>query len=239
VTKIATDAPLLFRIFQRVGWLLLRALTRLEVRGLEHVPASGPLIIAPNHLHALDIPVVGIVIPRWISVFVAEKWEGKLGGRLIELATEAIFVERGEADRGALAQALAILKAGRALAVAPEGTRSRTGGLGQGKNGAAYLASRSGAAILPVAAWGHERALGSWRRFRRPQIHVRIAKPIHLRPEAERARTAELQAYTDQLMLTLAGMLPPAYRGVYADRAENEEQVTDAYPSSAPSVSSR
>ncbi|PKO21802.1 MAG: 1-acyl-sn-glycerol-3-phosphate acyltransferase [Chloroflexi bacterium HGW-Chloroflexi-1] len=219
--KIATNAPLFYYLFQRIGWLLLRALTHLEVVGLAHVPPTGPLIVAPNHLHSLDIAVVGIVIPRWESVFAAEKWRGRFGGWLIQMATEAIYVERGEPDRGALAQALAVLKAGRALAVAPEGTRSRTGGLQQGKNGATYLASRSGAAILPVAVWGQERALGSWRRLRRPEIHVHIAESLRLPPEADHAHTAELQSYTDQLMMTLAHMLPPTYRGVYADRVEN------------------
>ena len=102
--------------------------------------------------------------------------------------------------------------------MAPEGTRSRTGGLQAGRDGAIYLASRTGAAIIPVAAWGQERALGAWRRFKRPEIHIHIGQPIRLPDGAERARAAELHGYTDDLMLTLAAMLPPEYRGVYADR---------------------
>ena len=119
-------------------------------------------------------------------------------------------------------QALELLRAGGAVAVAPEGTRSRTGGLQQGRDGAVYLASRTGAAIIPVAAWGQERAFDAWRRLRRPEIHVRIGEPILLPPGAERARTAELHGYTDELMLTLARMLPEQYRGVYADRAGDD-----------------
>ena len=107
------------------------------------------------------------------------------------------------------------------MAVAPEGTRSRTGGLQQGRDGAVYLASRTGATIIPVVAWGQERAFEAWRRLRRPEIHVRIGAPIHLPPGAERGRTAELHGYTDELMLTLARMLPEQYRGVYAERVRN------------------
>ncbi|NTW44683.1 MAG: hypothetical protein HGB14_09690, partial [Anaerolineaceae bacterium] len=82
-------------------------------------------------------------------------------------------VIRGEADRAALIQATEILRCGGALGMAPEGTRSRTGGLLPGKNGTVYLASRAGATILPVAIWGHETATHEWQRLRRPRIYVR------------------------------------------------------------------
>lgn len=217
---LAPDGTFLYRLMQRLLWALARLLTRLEVTGVENVPLEGPLVIAPNHIHAFDVPLVGMVIPRRTAIFAADKWRGKLGGWVMERLTRVIYVARGEADRGALSQALEVLKAGHALAVAPEGTRTRTGGLQQGKHGAVYLASRTGATILPVAIWGHEKALAAWRRLRRPEIHVRIGQPIHLPAGAERARTAELHAYTDELMLALAQLLPAGYRGVYRDRVE-------------------
>ena len=220
----AHDAPLAYRLFQRVVWCALRIFARLDVSGLENVPRHGPLIVAPNHLHILDSIIIASLIPRHQSVFVADKWQDTPGGWVMEIAANTIYVARGEPDRRALTQALQVLRSGGALAIAPEGTRSRSGGLLTGKDGAAYLASRSGAPILPVVAWGQETTFSAWRHCRRPHIHIRIARPIRLPPDASRARTAELKTCTDQLMLTLARMLPAAYRGVYAARITESQQ---------------
>ena len=216
--------PLAYRVIWRMGRVLLRLLTRMDVAGSEHVPADGPLILAPNHLHVLDIPVAFVVIPRRPTVFMADKWRSRAGGWIMQLMASTIFVSRGEADRQALAKSLQALKRGEMLAISPEGTRSRTGGLLQGKNGTVYLASRSGAPILAYVAWGQEKAMGAWARLRRPDVHVRIAPLMRLPPDAARARNEDLDAYTDELMLILARLLPPEYRGVYAERVALEEQ---------------
>ncbi len=214
----ATREPLPYLLIRNVVLGAMRIVTRLDVEGIENVPLEGPLIIAPNHLHVLDGPVVGAVIPRRQTVLAADKWQGTVAGLMLRIFTNSIFVARGEADRVALGKALAVLKTGQSLTVAPEGTRSRSGGLLPGKNGPVYLASRGPAPIVPVVVWGQERALGDWRRLRRPRIHVRIGRPICLPPEASRARSEELNQYTDELMLEMARMLPPAYRGHYRDR---------------------
>ncbi len=205
---------LLFYLFRG----LLHLLTRLEVSGREHIPASGPLIVAPNHLHVLDPVLVFSYVPLRMTAFAAEKWEGTPTGWFLSLVANAIFVERGEPDRDALTRALAVLREGGVLGIAPEGTRSRGQGLLPGKDGAVYLASRSGATILPVAMWGHETATSDWLRLRRPRVTVRFLPPITLPANARNARTAQLQVYTDEIMLALAAALPPAYRGVYAER---------------------
>ncbi len=218
--KTAPYASLPYRVLQRLAWLLIRLLTRIDVAGVEHVPLTGPLVVAPNHLFILDPVFMLAVLPRRMTVFAADKWRGTLGGWLMSLLGNAIYVARGEADRKALGRAAVVLQRGGGLGVAPEGTRSRVRSLLPGKNGTVYLASRTGAVILPVAIWGQETMLRDWLHFRRPSIHIRIAPAMQLPPEARQARTAELQTYTDELMLTIARMLPPQYRGVYAERAE-------------------
>jgi len=197
-----------------------RVLSRMDVRGRENIPLTGPLIVAANHMHVFDLPIVFSVIPRRQTVFAANKWQGKFAGWLMQVFADAIFVERGEPDRQAIAKALEVVQQGGALGVAPEGTRSRTGGLIEGKPGTVYLASRSGAPILPVVIWGQDRAMHDWAHLRRAEIHVRIARPMTLPLGAEHARSVELASYTDLLMLTLARMLPQEYRGVYASRVE-------------------
>jgi 1-acyl-sn-glycerol-3-phosphate acyltransferase len=201
-----------------------RVLSRFDVIGREHIPLTGPLIVAANHMHAFDLPIVFSVVPRRQTVFAASKWQGKFAGWLMQIFADAIFVERGEPDRQAIAKALEVVQRGGALGVAPEGTRSRTGGLIEGKPGTVYLASRSGAPILPIVIWGQERALHAWSHLRRADIHIRIAPLMILPPGAEHARSVELASYTDLLMLTLARLLPQDYRGVYASRVEGEDR---------------
>jgi 1-acyl-sn-glycerol-3-phosphate acyltransferase len=215
--------PVHYRFGRWFAHTFFKVMSRIDVEGLENIPPTGPLIVAANHMHALDLPVAFVVVPRRQTVFAANKWRGKFAGWLMQSFANAIFVERGEPDRQAIAKALTILKSGEALGVAPEGTRSRTGGLIEGKPGTVYLASRSGAPILPMVIWGQERAMQEWAHLRRPQIHVRIAKTMRLPSDAEHARAVELVAYTDELMLTLARMLPTEYRGVYANRLESQD----------------
>lgn len=213
---IARDAGILYWAFQCTLWGLFRLLTHLHVTGIENVPLTGPVIISPNHLHMLDIPLVGMCIRRRTTIMAADKWHGKPGGWVIERMTRVIYVARGEPDREALAASLTVLKAGGSLAVAPEGTRSRQPGLQEGHDGATYLASRTGAAIVPVAVWGHEKTFDAWRRLRRPDVFVSLCAPIVLPPSAARARTAELHRYTELIMLTMAKKMPAEYRGIYA-----------------------
>jgi 1-acyl-sn-glycerol-3-phosphate acyltransferase len=215
---LARDAGLFYRLVQRVLFFLFRVLTRLHVSGFENVPLTGPVIVSPNHLHVLDIPLVGICIRRRSTILAADKWHTMLAGWVMERVTDVIYIARGEPDREALAASLKVLKAGGSLAVAPEGTRSRKPGLQEGHDGAAYLASRTGAPIVPVAVWGHENALASLARLRRAEVHLVLCKPIVLPPEAARARTAELHGYTEQIMTAIAREMPPEYRGVYADK---------------------
>jgi 1-acyl-sn-glycerol-3-phosphate acyltransferase len=214
----AAREPLPYSLMRNVLLGILSVVTRLDIEGVENVPREGPVVVAPNHLHVLDGPVVAAVIPRRMTVLAADKWQRTAAGIVLRLITNSIFVARGEADREALSRALAVLRAGNALTVAPEGTRSRTGGLLPGKNGPVYLASRGPAPIVPVVVWGQEQALGTWRRLRRPRIYVRIGRPICLPPDSKSARSEALSQHTDALMLEMARMLPPSYRGYYRDR---------------------
>lgn len=217
----ASHESVLYHCVRHFILFLIKVLTRLDVQGLERTPAEGPLIVAANHLHVLDAPIVFALVPRRLTAFAADKWRDKVAGWLMRVVANAIFVARGEPDRLALDAAMKVLQRGGALGLAPEGTRSRTGGLLPGKNGAAYLASRSGAVILPMAIWGQERAMRDWAHLRRPIVHVRIGEPLQLPNESRNARSVELQGYTNQIMLAIARMLPPEYRGVYTDKVKD------------------
>jgi 1-acyl-sn-glycerol-3-phosphate acyltransferase len=109
--------------------------------------------------------------------------------------------------------------------MSPEGTRSPTGGLLEGRPGAAYLAAKSGLPVVPVAEYGGEDAkvIERLRRFRRMEIHIQVGEPFILPPLPARNREAVLQEYTDEIMCRIAALLPPAYHGVYADHPRLKE----------------
>lgn len=215
--------PKRVRLLRNIFYFLLRVLTRFEVHGAEKIPAAGPTLYTMNHLHWWD-PIIGLaVVRRKGTMFAADKWEKRpIVGPVMRWSQQVIFVARGEADRRALGQALEVLKAGGLLAIAPEGTRSKTGALQRGHEGAAYLASRTGATIVPVAAWGQEQTIKRWRRLRRPHITVVVGDPYVLPGTPNKAKSEQLAAYTDEIMRRIAILLPPEYRGVYAGAVADE-----------------
>ena len=203
--------------------LCSKLLTRTQVEGLENFPQQGPVLMAVNHLHLFDSPVFFCVVPRRAIIFAADKFRKNwLFNWILIHVGNVIYVKRGETDRRTIADSLKVLRAGGVLAVAPEGTRSRTASLNQGHTGAVYLASRAPASIVPMVAYGQEKAYAHWLRLRRAPIHVRIGAPIAL-PNGK-LTVEQLEEKTDELMVTLARLLPPAYRGIYAEAAARAEQ---------------
>lgn len=218
-TRVVTRKRWFYRLLQAVVRGILRLFGAFHVEGLEHFPKQGPYILAVNHLHWMDIPVIFVILPHEVATFAAEKWERHwFVGTLLRLFGHAIFVQRGEPDRKAITKALRWLQAGGVLGIAPEGTRSRTGALQPGKPGAAYLATRAGVPIVPVAIWGQEKFWQEVRRLRRPRVYARVGEPMRLPAVARRAKGHELDAYTEQIMLRIAEMLPEPYRGVYRNK---------------------
>ncbi len=189
---------------------------RLTVEGLENIPKEGRLIIVLNHIHYFDSPVLGMLVPREMWCMVADKYKHHPFGLIVD-TTGAIYIQRGEVDRKALKQSIAVLEADKSLAIAIEGTRSKTGGLAEGKTGVAYLATRTNSPVLPVALSGTEEILSSLLHFRRADVIVRFGEPIVLPSGEQRARSKELEQYTEQIMVALAKLLPDDYRGVYRE----------------------
>lgn len=210
-------SPVVYRILKWIINRLMRIIYRYEVTALSDFPASGPTIIAVNHLHLFDPGAVAPVVPRQIVTLAADKYiKDLLLGTFLRLAG-SIFVKRGEVDREALRGCLDVLSKGGVLAIAPEGTRSRTGAMQRAKGGIAYLATRTNATIVPFAIWGIER-LSDWKQLRRPTCRVIIGKPFKLPPLPEKASTDQLQEMADLIMLKIGLLLPEKYRGVYAER---------------------
>lgn len=120
---------------------------------------------------------------------------------------------------------ITLMQAGNAMVIAPEGTRSRTGALIEGKPGAAYLAARSGFPVVPVAITGTEDKviLENLKRFRKSEITLTGGQPFIIPPLPRENRDQALQAATDEIMCRIAALLPERYRGVYAEHSRLKE----------------
>ena len=195
---------------------LLFIFTRWRVRGKENLPERGPLLIVCNHLHLADPPIVACSL-KLRTVFMAKDelfhnwwshfWVKNFG---------AFPVRRGGIDRQALKQAEDWLKQGVSLIMFPEGRRSPDSRMQPALSGAALIASRLGVPILPVSITGTEklRKPGGW--FTRPVVAVTIGRPFNPPPTDGKLSREELKKLTAAIMVKVAGLLPPEYRGVYA-----------------------
>jgi 1-acyl-sn-glycerol-3-phosphate acyltransferase len=193
-----------------------RLSARCEVSGRANIPASGPLLL--NHLAHLDGPLVLAVMPFEVeAIGLSDLYRVPITGQLLQLYG-LIPVHRDQYDREVLRRALQVLAEGRILALAPEARQSPTRSLERGRNGAAYLALRSGAPLLPIGITGTETMYSAWRQMQRPRLTVNIGAPFRLQgPLAHGAeRRAQLDRGREQIMCRIAALLPPQYRGVYA-----------------------
>ena len=231
--------PLIFRLCNAATRLLLWLLrTRIVIEGRERVPDRPGVILASNHLSILDPVLLTLAVDgltgrrvRYMAKAEALAWPGF--GRLLH-AYGGFAVRRGRPDPEAYRTAQEIVRQGDWLGLAPEGTRSRTGVLSEPKPGAAILALRTGAPILPAAIWGTERVwpvgarlprfgqsvtirFGELYRFGdlyRPSWEEPAAEAAEPGPAAQPAlRRQEIDIATEDLMRRIAALLPPPYRG--------------------------
>lgn len=196
----------------------LRSIARVRVEGLHDLPTSGPLIVAANHMSNADPPFVG----GWLAPalqrrpsFLAKDvlFVGPLGPFFRSLGAEP--VRAGGSDMGAYRAAKAILDRGGVVAIMPEGTRSYDGVLSRPMPGVSLLATRTGAAVLPVGISGTDELIG--REQRLPNIGSRIilraGRPFHLRIPDGAGRRAALADADTELMRRIAALLEPRHRG--------------------------
>lgn len=219
------SSPVVYSILKWVFGGLIRFFFRYHIQGAENVPLTGRLIIIANHLHIVDPALIMPAVPRKIVTVAKSEWRTDVLLGLMLRLSGVIFVRRGEADRDALRACSDVLEHEDALGIAPEGTRSKTGGLIQAKSGIAYIATRANAPILPVAILGLER-WRDWRPNNRPECRIIIGKPFRLPGGTDKLNADNLQHLADLTMIRLGLLLPPSYRGIYAERITAVENGT-------------
>ena len=199
-----------------VGFLA-RLLFGARIEGVEHLPREGAFILVANHCSNLDPPIIGWAtghqigrVVHFMAKIEMSRWP--VAGWLAR-QSGVYFVRRGEGDRAAQRFSMEALAEGRPIANFPEGTRSRDGHLRPGKPGAAFLAARTGAPLVPVAIIGTQRIFPGRSRWPHPtRITVRIGQPFPLGEPSRRVEREALAAGTERIMGEIAALLPPEQR---------------------------
>ncbi|MCE1252569.1 MAG: 1-acyl-sn-glycerol-3-phosphate acyltransferase [Anaerolineae bacterium] len=207
----------------RFGNVLIHTLATLTIKigpfPLDQIPEKGPHIIIFNHVNFIDGPVLlNRLASRPVAIMAKiETWKNPLFGAVLD-GWDGIAVRRGEADLEAFRKAQQVLTDGKILIISPEGTRSEYKGLVEGHAGVLLLAARSGASIQAVGLSQHR---GFWSRlyrgFKRVPLEFHVGKPFKLELNGAALSRDVRQKATDEIMYQLAAVLPPEYRGIYAD----------------------
>ncbi|NAZ76934.1 1-acyl-sn-glycerol-3-phosphate acyltransferase [Kineococcus sp. T13] len=208
---------------------LVTGVLRPWVRGLENVPASGPAILASNHLSAADTVVLPSVLRRRLTfiakadLFTGSGLRGRLTAGLLH-GVGQLPVDRsgGRASAAAIAGAVQVLRDGELFGIYPEGTRSPDGRLYRGRTGVARIALVSGAPVLPVAMIGTEHLLPSGRLLPKVRrVGVVIGEPLDFSRYAGRAEDQfVVRSVTDEVMYAIQRLSRQEYVDAYAERSK-------------------
>lgn len=203
--------PTVFRkVFVESLRALLCAVLTIETEGLELIPESGAVILASNHLTNYDVFPLQLAISRPLF-FMAKSELHKNPILDAVLRNLGVFpVYRGQRDQWAIRHAQKVLEYEQILAMFPEGTRSKGHGLRAGKTGAARMAIQMDCPIVPVAIDGTHQMFTTFPK--RTRVRIVIGEPIY--PKTNESTLG----MTDRIMFTIAAMLPPALKGVYAKK---------------------
>lgn len=216
-----------YKTVRTIVRFIMNLIADVEFVGMEKLPA-GNVLLAANHLGRLDTAVLLCAFDREdIIMAVAEKYRDHPFFGAIGRAVDAIWLNRFEADFAALREILTRMQKGGLMVIAPEGTRSKTEALQEGKMGAAFLASKSGYPVLPVALTGTEDrgVIANLKRFRRSKIRAVAGEPFYIEIPRGKGREEAMRQATDEIMCRIASMLPERYRGYYRDFPRVRELV--------------
>jgi 1-acyl-sn-glycerol-3-phosphate acyltransferase len=210
---------------------LLRLLLRPRVVGAAHIPATGPVILAGNHLSFIDPVALAALARRRVRFLAASTYFVKrgLGGRFVGLflthtGMEPIDRSGGSASEASLLAGLAVLSRGRVLGIYPEGSRSRDGRLHRGRTGVARLALLSGAPVVPVAMIGTDQVLPVHSRSVLPRlrrIEMRVGAPLLPDPTASATDGVALRVFTDEVMAALQQLSGQEYVDEYTNARQD------------------
>lgn len=193
--------------------------------GSERIPASGPVILAPNHRAHADPPYLSLITPRPMHFMAKEELFKVPVLSAIIRGVGTFPVKRGVPDRAALRHAVDLLKAGKVVTIFPEGTRSEDGSLRAAEKGFALIARQADATIVPIAIEGTEKMLPKGaKRLRRAAVRITVGAPLSVEGilAAKPPEVKDALGYIGEATMTAIGdLIAPGVtpgRGPVADR---------------------
>ena len=198
--KLSLGQRLFYRFMRGVVIVITKTYFRARVVGAENLPASGPFILSPIHRSNLDTPFIALATSRRLRYMGKESlWKGTFGAWFLT-ALGGFPVKRGTADREALRACQTVLERGEPLVLFPEGTRQFGPDTQEFFDGAAFLACRSGAPIVPVGLGGTEAAMPKGSKFVHPvRMTIVIGPPLVPPPSDGRTSRKAIKALTAEL----------------------------------------
>lgn len=200
-----------------------RFLWKVTTEGLEHLPASGGAIIAPNHISVLDSFFVPLVLPRRITYVGKAEYLDDWKTKWLFPAMGMIPIDRsgGDSSKRALDAAARVLESGELFGIYPEGTRARDGVLHKGHTGMARLALRTNSPIVPVGIIGTDTVQPPDAKVPAPfrRVHIRFGRPIPVERYLDRASDRMvLRQITDEVMYEIRNLSGQDYVDTYATK---------------------
>jgi 1-acyl-sn-glycerol-3-phosphate acyltransferase len=219
---------------------VLQFLHRIHATGLHNVPDEGPAIFCPNHISFIDSFVLPCVLPRRISYVGKAEYMDSWKTKYVFPAMGMVPIDRsgGSASERALETAARILGRGELFGIYPEGTRSRDGYLHRGRTGAARLALRTGAPLIPVGIRGTDEMQPTGAKFPTPftSCQVNIGAPIEVTRYLDRQDDRLLlRQLTDEVMYEIRRLSGQEYVDTYAG-SKPAEAPAEAAPSETPAA---
>lgn len=220
--------PLVYLIVRAVLQPFLLVYFRTSRMGRANVPKKGGLLLAPNHRSFLDPFVIGTCIRRPIYFMAKQEMFTSRFRSWILNCMGAFPVRRGESDEEAMETARMLLEQGKVVVVFPEGTRHKTGSLGEPRRGVGRLALETGAPVVPVAVIGSERARRGWR-VKPVKVRIRMGRPLTFprvddpSPHLAEEVTARIWPCVELLWEWLGGLPPLRKAAIIGDPAGSAE----------------
>jgi 1-acyl-sn-glycerol-3-phosphate acyltransferase len=229
-----------YQLSRVVAGPLLHAFGRPRATGLENVPASGPALLASNHLSIVDsvyLPLMlsrPVVFPAKAEYFSAKGPVGRVWAAYLR-STNQLVMDRDDTKSATatLEAAAEILRRGDLFGFYPEGTRSPDGRLYRGRSGLGWLVLNSGAPVIPVAMIGTRKMLPPGSPVPRPaKIEVKIGKPMEFGHLAGDPPARARRIIADEVMHAIADLSGQEYVHKYASDVK-EKLAKESHPDSA------
>lgn len=210
-SAVSEPLPALYATLRHVVRPVLDRFFGFRVTGLEHLPRSGPFIVAANHANYLDGVVLASALPRKIVFLVMPRvYRATPLHPFFHRHVGSIPIELVRPDPGAIRRALRLLEAGGVVGIFPEGPFGRSGRLVRGQPGVALVALRAGVPVVPAAITGTAQALWArrWHIPRRVPLRVRFGRALRFpRPSRHRLTQAVREDVTGRIMAEIAALL--------------------------------